>query len=401
MAFPTVRRRAATFIVPALLIGVSTLPAAAFEPTGNTIADAYLDVLESGRAKVVSIGSVETTAQVIALKNIEMETTGLKSGTVAIAITELVNGSLNKDGRLKVDLLTVEGLEATSGKNGTVHVSTAVAENITLPSPAQLKGPTGDVKDDYWQFLFDQLDVQGIRLSGNGASPIDVQQIRLRQSDIQNGVSLKSEVSVAGLNIPADSLGPKGSKQLTDLGYDSLQVSAEVNGAWEPLTGKLNIDNSTVMFKDMGDVSVSLTLGGFTKEIMAKLQAADDATEPEEVLGLLQSLTFEKAELRIDNEGLYSRALETQGEKYGMDSKTMEMQMSLALPLLLGQLQDEAFRTQVNDALAAFIANPRALTLAANPTTIPTFGLLAGAGILAPQSLPGVLGLTVDANLAK
>ncbi|MDN3718942.1 hypothetical protein QW131_06295 [Roseibium salinum] len=65
--------------------------------------------------------------------------------------------------------------------------------------------------------------------------------------------------------------------------------------------------------QEAASLSLSLSLGGVTREVIAKL--GDNPEEPEEAMALLQNVAIENAKIRLDDASLTGRILDQEAEK--------------------------------------------------------------------------------------
>lgn len=394
--------RLSTLSAASLVIcGLMAQPAAAFEPTGNDIADAYLEVLESTHGTVTHVDDVSTSGDTVTLKGITMTAEG-DSGTLNLDIAELVNGQIDADDRLKLDVLVMEGIKAEAPLEGGMSIQSLSAQNILLPSAEQLRQLSDEeAPEEYWQVLYDVVNAENIAFTDDEGKTLTIASMEAKQGAVQDGLPLGGSLSLNDIVVPAEAFDGDERDQLQEMGYDSLTLSLDIAGKWNPDTSVLKIEDATVASKDMATVHLSFSIGGVTKELATRLQNTSEEMQTKESLALLQALTVNDLTLSIDNNGLYERALEAQAKKTGMDPEQLKDQLAMGLPMILTQIQDEALRTQVENALSDFMADPKSLMVKLTPPSAPSFGLLVGAGMMAPQSLPGILGVKVTANEPK
>ena len=87
-----------------------------------------------------------------------------------------------------------------------------------------------------------------------------------------------------------------------------------------------------------------------------------------------------------------------QAKDQGVDTKTYAKQLKVMLPMVVSMIGNKEFEAKVAGAAGAFLDAPKSLTIAARPKTPVPVGQIMGAAMMAPQSLPNVLGAEVSAN---
>jgi hypothetical protein len=146
----------------------------------------------------------------------------------------------------------------------------------------------------------------------------------------------------------------------------------------------------------MGKLSMALKVGGLTADVVNKLEAAKENTE--ESLALLQGLSVTTLSIGFDNNSVVERVLDQQAKAAGTDRAGFVTQLKAGLPMMLAILQNPEFQTSVSTALSSFLDKPGSLKIEAKPAQPVPVAQIMGTAMLAPQTLPQVLGVKVMAN---
>ena len=173
-------------------------------------------------------------------------------------------------------------------------------------------------------------------------------------------------------------------------------MTAEVSGNWDPESGSLSIDNITLSGDDAGTLNASLKINGVTRALVTQLDAAQN--NPQQAMGLMQGLLVEEVTIRLDNDTLVERVLDMQAAEAGVTRETFVTQLTGALPMMLAILNNAEFQNEVAGAASVFLNDPKSLQVTAMPGTPIPFASILGAAMMAPQSLPALLGVSVVAN---
>ena len=187
-----------------------------------------------------------------------------------------------------------------------------------------------------------------------------------------------------------------GREALSDLGYESLTLSIQMEADWKPDTGALAIDRLTLSGENAGTLNAALRINGLTREVLEQLDAAQD--NPEQAMGLMQGLLVESVSLRIENDSIVDRVLENQAKEAGATREVFVEQLTGALPFMLSMLNNAEFQAKIAGAATAFLKDPKSLSASAMPAAPVPFAQILGTAMMAPQSLPDILGVTITAN---
>jgi hypothetical protein len=183
----------------------------------------------------------------------------------------------------------------------------------------------------------------------------------------------------------------------------------EMAGSWSPTDGRTALDTFDITIADAGTIGLAFEVSGYTPAFMKALQdmqrqsAAQpggqmDAAQSMAMLGLMQQLTFIRAEISFDNDQLTERALDFMADQQSVERGDVAGQAKAMLPFVLMQLNDPAFTASVSSAVSAYLDDPQNLTIRAAPAAPVPMALLAAGAMSAPQALIQQLNVTVTAN---
>ncbi len=183
-----------------------------------------------------------------------------------------------------------------------------------------------------------------------------------------------------------------------------------MKGSWEIEPGTIDLEEYAFDFKNVGRLNLALSLSGYTLDFIKSVQEtarAAESTKDQEaakqaaglaMLGLLQQLTFNSAEINFEDQGITKRGLDYAGKKQNVSGKQMAMMVKGMAPLMLAQLNMPKLQNSLSAAINTYLDNPRSLTISAEPQNPIPLPMLIGAAQAAPNTLPDMLGLTVSAN---
>lgn len=387
------RRISSRFLAAGLLSATFLLaPAHAFEPTGNATADAFLALMEVEEANVTGIASIEGSESDFTITGISLvhKQDDDKTGSIAEVVVE--GGEVLSNGRLKAGRLSLNEVSLNSD-NGKVAFGSFDGTDLVLPSAAEIAAGDEETLIGPSYSTIEVMDATFEDEDNKGAS---VGRIFLAIDEMKGDLPTASRIAVDGLMIDVSNLGKDGQKELTKLGYTSLDLGLEGNGRWDPDTGAVDLEKLALTGKDMGTLNISMKLGGVTRDIVEQLKATSD--NPQQAMGLVQGVSVSNLKIRVDNDSIVDRVLDAQANEVGTDRAGLITQINSTLPLMLGVLQNPEFQNAVAAAVGTFLQNPVSLEAVAAPAAPVPVSQIMGTAMMAPQSLPQILGVSLTAN---
>ncbi|WP_417684046.1 hypothetical protein [Roseibium sp.] len=377
----------------ALLLGCTSLGAAhAYEPTGNAIADAFLELLEAEEGTIESYGSVEGSDRSATIEDIRLVQDEGEQVTVTLQKTELSEAQKLANGRLQVGAFSIEGL-TLDGDDGSLAIERFSANDLILPSPeeASSKHENGPIAPSYRD-----LEILNTEVSDETGNAARVERIFVAIDAMDGDLPTASRFALENVVIDADAVDSETRKSLSDLGYESVTLSITGAANWDPTAETAVVDDVRISGPEIGTLQMSLRLGGLSRSVIAELNKNQD--DPESALALLQGVTVEAISIRLDNDSLVERVLDMQAKEAGTDRAGIVAQIEGGLPFMLAILQNPEFQTKVSTSLTSFLRDPKSLSIAASPASPVPVAQIMGTVMLAPQTLPQVLGIAISAN---
>ncbi|WP_346912462.1 hypothetical protein [uncultured Roseibium sp.] len=371
------------------------LPAAAFTPTGNEVADAFMAVLETDDGIVDSYGSVSEGGETVIIKDLHLKRKDDDTKSATIATTTLRDGMVQSNGRLKLGSLSLSDLSAKADDGG-LDIGSFNATNVVLPTPEELNANDGDtvVGPSY-----DTLEVLDAAVSDGDGNKFEIGRLFTAIDEMDGDLPTAFRFAIDDLKIEASNLDGEAQKTLSDLGYEKLTLSAEGQGRWDPEKETLEVKNLKLSGAEAGSFALNLSLGGVSRDVITKLSATEG--DPESAMGLVQGISIQNISIRLDNSSLVERVLDMQAREAGMDRATLVQQLSAGLPMMVSILQNPSFQEKVVTAATTFLNDPVSLEVTVAPANPVPFAQIMGQAMMAPQTLPEVLAVDVIANSAN
>ena len=390
MMFSPAPRIATGLCAAVSLIALHGTPALAFDPTGNTVADAFLSILDAQEGTVESYGAVSEAGNAVTIQDLVISDEDDQDARVTIATTVLTGGEILDNGRLKLDSLGLETLDLGADDGG-MSLETLNVTELVLPSAEETAAGNAPTNPGYRTF-----DVKNIQVRDEDGKVADIQSISSSIDSMDGDLPTSGSFMLSGATIDVKQLEVEEAKSLTELGYETLSLDVSASGTWDPDAATVNIPELKIDAKDAASLSLSLSLGGVTREVVEQLE--EKSENPEEAMALLQNVSVINAKIRLDDDTLTGRILDQEAKKAGVEVPVFVSQLTGTLPLMLGMLQNKELEEQVAQAVTEFLTTPGSLEIVAAPAAPVPFSQVMGTAMIAPQMIPQILSVGITAN---
>lgn len=365
-----------------------TLPARA-ESTRDKVIAITTQALKANGAKDVVFGPIEgdDARFTITGTKVVSEVEG-KQSTVTAAKTTWTGAKPTADGGYSADEIVAEsfGIETDDAK---VKADRIVLTDYSGQAPAKIV--PGKISGE----RVGKALITGVTVTTEEGKAFPIASLAFSADDYVGDTPRKGTFDMKGLAIPLDPADPDVA-QARALGYEKVSLDVSFTAAWDDKTGRLDIPSFTIGAADMGTLKLVAAIGGLTPAVVDALKKTEG--DQDKQMELLQSLTVEKLSLRWDDATLATRLIGMQAKEQGVDAKTYAKQIKLMLPALLSMVGNKDFEKKVAGAAGAFLEAPKSLTVSVTPKKPLPVAEIMGAAMMAPQSLPTVLGADVTAN---
>jgi hypothetical protein len=326
------------------------------------------------------------------------------------------------DGKQSIPIGTVkfQGVEEDGGSytvekvvfdnlNLTQDKSSLTASDISISGlfvPANANG-----NDLQSVLLYDEASVGKIvgKVEGKDAFSVDRTTVTTELADDNSSVDFDMEV--VGVKADLSSVDdPQAKETIQQLGLTSIDGGMTMEGSWTGADGTLELTEYAFDFKQIGRLSMSFSLTGYTLDFIkslnetTKAMAAEASNEQAQqaaglaMLGLMQRLTFNSAQIRFEDAGITKRGLEFAAKKQNTNAAQLTQTLKGMTPIMLAQFNVPDLQNMVSEAVNSYLDKPGSFTISAEPENGVPFPMIVGAAMGAPNTLPKVLGVTVTAN---
>ncbi|MBB2818232.1 UNVERIFIED_ORG: hypothetical protein GGD59_001460 [Rhizobium esperanzae] len=293
--------------------------------------------------------------------------------------------------------------------NKTEDGVTVTAQELTLGGISVPATPGGDTLDT--MMLYETAHTGPLKVVKDGAEVFSLLEsnMNLTLREDESGFdfdgafkSMKADLTKAE--------EPKSKDAIEKLALQHVQGDITMKGAWEFGPGTIDVSEIAFDFTNIGKLNLGFKISGYTMAFMKSMQDAMKQSEANPnkqqadqalglaMLGLMQQLSFEAAQVRFEDASITKRALDYAGAQQNMSGKQMADSLKAMTPIMLAQLNIPELQNAVSAAVNTFLDDPKSLTVKAAPEKPVPFPTIVGAAMGAPNTLPQVLGVKVSAN---
>jgi hypothetical protein len=348
----------------------------------NAVAKALGMSFAQGREDAVSFAEAFERGGQVVIKDLSV---GLPEGAGTAKFTETVLDAPveNGDGTIQAASVTVtDGTIAGDDVNGAI--SSAVMTDVTILTADIIKAGNLDQG-----ILYRTAAITGFRvIPDDEFGEITIEKVEMETGNVVDYQAQASRGAVTGIRIPAQS-APPGPMSPQALGYEEIILDANWDGARDPDSQVATVETFAITLRNGGSLSISGALGNVP---------AARPKEPQESMMLLSQLTVQSLKVHYSDNSLAGKILEAAAVKQGTTRELYAQQLAGALPFFLSMIQNPEFQNKVAAAVGQFLTDPKSLTISVQPERPISGAELLGLVQTAPQTLPDVLGASIEAN---
>lgn len=351
---------------------------------------------------VLKAESIEINGNDVVLKGTTFTATGPQEKSIALGNLTLQDVTEADGGAYHIDRIEFPEVNVTED-NSSFNVKDLYLAGVRVPGST-----TGDDLDA--MMMYDEAHSGSVEVKVDGKQIVSVQESSITTGVSEDGSSLSFEGGLTGLTVDLSTLEPKTKEAVEALGIPVIEGDISASGSWEPSSGTIDLEDYTLDFANIGSLSMSFALTGYTMDLVKQLQEtartmqADANSEQAQqaagiaMFGLMQQMSFQSAQISFEDAGITERGLDYAGKQQGSNGEQMAQMVKGMLPILLAQAKLGALQNQVSEAVNAFIDDPKNITITAEPEKEVPFPMILGAAMGAPESVPTLLGVSVTAN---
>lgn len=381
--------------------------AAIFSLAGSAFALDGTDLLKKINAAYAAQGgtiaaeAVDIDGTTVTLKNVTVKPTGGES--LPIGEITLSGVEEDEDGGYYIEEAAFPDINKT-GDGVTVTAQELTLGGISVPATAG-----GDTLDT--MMLYETAHTGPVKVVKDGAEVFSLLETNMNLTLREDESGFDFDGAFKSMKADLTKTEDAQSKDAIEkLALQHVQGDITMKGAWELAPGTIDISEFAFDFTNIGKLNLGFKISGYTMAFMKSMQDAMKEAEAGAnkdqsqqalglaMLGLMQQLSFEAAQVRFEDASITKRALDYAGSQQNMSGKQMADSLKAMTPIMLAQLNIPELQNAVLAAVNTFLDDPKSLTVKAAPEKPVPFPTIVGAAMGAPNTLPQVLGVKVSAN---
>lgn len=351
----------------------------------------------------ISAESVEVDGSDVVLKGAKFTTLGENQSSVNLGDLTLTNVSEEDGGAYSIERIDFPPVNFTEEKSS-VTVDELYLAGVWVPGSTE----GNDLSS---MMLYDEAHSGPIKVVVDGKEVFSMTEASGTLDVAEDEKSMSFEADITGIKADLASVEDAKSKEAIEaLNLKTIDGEVSMKGSWELATGTIKVEEYAFDFANVGMLNLAFSVSGYTMDLVKQLQetARTMQSQPQNeqaqqaaglaMLGLMQQMSFNNAEIRFEDDGITGRGLEFAGKQQGTSGADMAQMVKAMVPIMLGQANLGAFANEVSAAVNSYIDDPKSLTISATPEKPVPFPMIMGAAMGAPDTLPKVLGAKVTAN---
>lgn len=376
-----------------------TSPALALD--GNDLVNKLNTALNMQNGMGIVAGSITVDGSDVTLADSRFEA-GNGQGSVPLGTIEL-EGVEEDAGAYTIETVSFDDINFT--KDG-VSITAADLSVSGMRIPAD---PNGDTLDAVLFYESAAAGPMEVKVDGKSVASIGSSKMTSEVSDDKK--SMTFDVRVADIKSDLTAFdAPEPRQTVADLGISEIDGNISMVGSWNIEPGTLALEEYAFDFANIGRLNMAFSLSGYTLDFLRSVQEAAKKAEASAndeqaqqaaglaMLGLVQQLSFNSAEIRFDDDGITTKALDVAAKKQGTTGDQLAQMIKAMAPMMLAQYNMPELQKALTEALNTYLDDPGSFTISAKPEKSVPVPTIMGAAMAAPNTIPQVLGVTVTAN---
>lgn len=346
-------------------------------------------------------GSITVDGSDVTLADSRFEL-GKDKGSVQLGTIEL-EGVEEDAGAYTIETVSFEDIDITDA-NPSFTASDLSISNMRIPASS-----AGDTTDAV--LFYGEASVGAIEVKLDGKSVASVGSAKMTSEVANDKKSLTFDVAVADIKGDLSAVeDPQARQTINDLGINEIDGNISMVGSWDLTSGTLATEEYAFDFDNIGRLNMAFSLSGYTLDFLRSVQEAAKKAEASAndeqaqqaaglaMLGLIQQLSFNSAEIRFDDDGITTKALDVAAKQQGTTGDQLAQMIKAMAPMMLAQYNMPELQKSLTEALNAYLDKPGSFTISAKPEKSVPVPTIMGAAMAAPNTIPQVLGVKVTAN---
>ena len=314
-----------------------------------------------------------------------------------------LDGVTSKDGGYHIESIAFEDIDFADGETRILATDLAM-ENVIVPAYATAATIDG-------MLFYENASASNIEFFAGDTSFLTIDSVTASMNRDDAAGKLTGRVNLSDFSIDVSDIeDPASAETLNKLQMEIINGSFTAGGSWNTKTGELDIEDIKLSLVNIGTLSASFSITGYTMQFVEGLQQvakeqAENASNPDaaamaglSMLGLAEALGIKGALIRFEDDSITERLISYMAETQGVSSTEFKTMLKAIVPMYVSQLGAPNLQQAIVKAVNIYLDNPETFSIAAKPQAPVTSTEILGAALGNPASLADVLGVSVEAN---
>ncbi len=198
------------------------------------------------------------------------------------------------------------------------------------------------------------------------------------------------EMTVDNFELSTDLIDdPDADAVLGELGIEKIVFNQDIHIDWDESTGDVTIDRLVLDLGRFGKASGRVQIGGVPRFVLEN---------PENPEALMVTANLKWLELDFENAGVVEATVAMWARNDGASENEAKTAILLQLLEALTPFASKEFLSEVEAELSDFLEDPKSFRVTLKPANPLPVAQIAAGYMTSPQTLPQLLGLTIEAN---
>jgi hypothetical protein len=351
----------------------------------------------------IAADGVDVDGTTVTLKGASFKPSGATGAGAQLGNVTMTGVEEDEDGGYTIEQVAFPDVSVTN-EGVSVSATDMSIGGVSVPADASAEGLDG-------MLLYEKAHTGPIRIVKDGLEVFSLKGVdaNLALRDDNSAFDFDSNISEIKADLSKVN-DPSSQDTINKLALQHVDGNVTMKGSWALEPGTIDIKDFGIDLNNIGRLDLAFGISGYTLQFTKSLQEAIKASSanPDKaaaqqatglaMLGLMQQLTLNNAEISFKDASITKRALDYAGSAQGVSGAQMANTLKGLTPIMLAQLNIPELQSAVSAAVNSYLDNPKNFTITAAPAKPVPFPMIVGAAMGAPNTIPSVIGLKVSAN---
>lgn len=271
-----------------------------------------------------------------------------------------------------------------------------------LKVPTSIAVPVSD-----WMSLYSLINISKVDVAMGDTTLFSMADLNATLSPPDASGTYRGTSRMDGIRINLKAIPDPNAQQVIDqLGYAELDGSINADTRYNPGTGRVDLADFSMDFKEAFKLAMSYALTGYTEKVAQQLNALqmemanskDQSAALGSMMNVLGGVKLEDFSVSLTDRSLTGRLLDFQAKQMGTTGDQLAASAPLFIGLGLGQLQMPELSEMITKAATTFLKERGTITARVAPKEPVSISQIFAASQSDPKQLPELLNLQVSAQ---